>query len=97
MQLVLIGGPDKDFAEYYEKCKEEAGSNVHFLGWVDHKDPLLASAYAAAHTFVLPSHHEIFGNTLFESGMYGCNIVSTRALPLSGLNARYVISSPLLM
>lgn len=82
MQLVLVGGPDKGFPDYYEKCKKEAGENVHFLGWIDHSDPLLCSAYAAAHTFIIPSHHEIFGNTLFESGMYGCNIVATRALPL---------------
>lgn len=82
MQLVLIGGPDKDFAEYYDECKKEAGDNVHFLGWVDHSDPLLASAYAAAHTFILPSYNETFGMVLFESGMYGCNIVVTKALPL---------------
>ena len=82
MQLVLIGGPDKDFPEYYDKCKEEAGDNVHFLGWVDHDDPLLASAYAAAHTFILPSYNETFGMVLFESGMYGCNIVVTKALPI---------------
>ncbi len=83
MQLVLIGGADKQYADYYDKCKVIAGNNVHFLGWVDHNDPLLASAYDAAHTFIIPSHKEIFGNTLFESGIYGCNVVATKALPIS--------------
>lgn len=82
MQLVLVGGPDKSDASYFEQCKAEAGENVHFLGWIDHNDPLLCSAYAAAHSFIIPSYHEIFGNTLFESGMYGCNLVSTNALPI---------------
>ena len=82
MQLVLVGGPDKSDASYFEQCKAEAGDNVHFLGWIDHNDPLLGSAYAAAHSFIIPSYHEIFGNTLFESGMYGCNLVSTNALPI---------------
>lgn len=82
MQLVFIGGADKSYTEYYEKCKKEAGDNVHFLGWIDHEDILLYSAYAAAHTVILPSHNEIFGSALFDGGIYGCNIVATNVLPL---------------
>ncbi len=82
MQLVLIGGADNNHEEYYNKCKATAGENVHFLGWIDHNDPLLYSAYRAAQVFVIPSHKEIFGNAMFESGIYGCNIVATKALPL---------------
>lgn len=82
MQLVLIGGADNKYEEYYNKCKEVAGENVHFLGWIDHDDILLYSAYKAAQAFVIPSHKEIFGNAMFESGIYGCNIVATNALPM---------------
>lgn len=82
MTLVLIGGPDRTCPEYYEQCKKEAGENVHFLGWVDHDDPLLQAAYRAAHTVILPSHKEIFGNSLVEGGACGANLVVSKALPI---------------
>lgn len=79
---VFIGGSDKNHKDYYEKCVKEAGKNIYFLGWVNHNDPLLYSAYAAAQAFVMPSYNEIFGNAMFEAGLYGCNIVATKVLPL---------------
>lgn len=82
IQLVFIGGPDSTSERYYEKCKELASENVHFLGWIDHEDVLLYSAYAAAHVVVVPSHHETFGFALFEGGIYGCNLVVTDVLPV---------------
>lgn len=83
IQLVLIGGPDKSEPNYYEICKKEAGENVHFLGWVDHEDPLLASAYFNAHTIILPSHKEIFGNSVWEGALLGANVVVTNKLPIN--------------
>lgn len=80
--LVLIGGPDKDDSSYYELCRKTANKNIHFLGWVDHDDPLLYAAYNECHTFILPSHHEILGNALLEAAAMGANIVSTNVLPL---------------
>lgn len=82
IQLVLIGGPDKNEPSYYEICKKEAGENVHFLGWVDHEDPLLYSAYSNAHTIILPSHKEIFGNAIWEGALCGANVVVTNRLPI---------------
>lgn len=82
IQLVLIGGPDKAEPSYYEICKKEAGENVHFLGWVDHEDPLLYSAYSNAHTVILPSHKEIFGNAIWEGALCGANVVVTNSLPI---------------
>lgn len=82
MQLVLIGGPDKNSPEYFEKCKEIADENVHFLGWVDHNDKLLQSAYQSAKVVVLPSYKEIFGNSLFEGGASGANLVVSDVLPV---------------
>lgn len=82
MQLVLIGGPDKNEPQYYEQCKATAGQNVYFLGWVDHNDPLLEAALQDAQVVVLPSHNEIFGNAMFEGGIHGANIVATNVLPI---------------
>lgn len=82
MQLVLIGGPDKNELQYYEQCKKIAGENVHFLGWVDHKNPLLEAALQDAQVVVLPSYKEIFGNAMFEGGVHGANIVATKVLPI---------------
>lgn len=82
IQLVLIGGPDKNEPMYYEICKKEAGENVRFLGWVDHEDSLLYSAYSNAHTVILPSHKEIFGNSIWEGALCGANVVVTNRLPI---------------
>lgn len=81
--VVFVGGPDSSAPEYYDKCKREAGINCYFAGWINHSDPLMASAYAAAKVVVLPSHHEIFGNAIFEGAMTGSNIVATNVLPLA--------------
>ncbi|MCF7919144.1 MAG: glycosyltransferase family 4 protein [Candidatus Cloacimonetes bacterium] len=62
-----------------ELCRQEMekSSNIHYLGWVDHNDPLLASAYAACHTFVLPTRYETPGRAALEAGLAGANIVIT--------------------
>lgn len=80
--VVFVGGPDSSAPDYYDKCRREAGNNCYFTGWINHDDPLMASAYAAAKVVVLPSHHEIFGNAIFEGAMTGSNIVATNVLPL---------------
>ena len=82
INLVLIGGADKENLDYFEKCKNVAGSNVHFLGWVEHDNPILEAAYKAAKTVILASHKEIFGNSLIEGGACGANLVVSNALPI---------------
>lgn len=61
------------------KCREiiETSKNIHYLGWVDHDDPLLASAYAACHTFILPTRYETPGRAALEAGLAGANVVIT--------------------
>ena len=83
MQLVFIGGADKECPEYYEICKSLAGKNIRFLGWVDHNDILLQAAYRNAQVVILPSHKEIFGNSLFEGGACGANLVASKVLPIN--------------
>ena len=88
LQLVLIGGADKSDPLYFEKCKQEAGDNVHFLGWVDHSDPLLLAAYMECQTVILPSFQEILGNAMIEGAACGANIVVTDVLPLDDWNIK---------
>lgn len=82
VHVVFIGGPDKDDYSYYDKCVAASSKNIHFLGWIDHEDPLLQSAYKACHSFILPSQSEILGNALIEAAAFGANIISTNVLPL---------------
>jgi glycosyltransferase involved in cell wall biosynthesis len=81
--VVFIGGPIAEEADYFRQCKQEATSNMHFLGWVKNDDPLLASAYARAKVVILPSFKEIFGNAIIEGGAAGANLVATRELPIA--------------
>lgn len=88
IHVVFIGGPDKDDMKYYDECVSAATDNVHFLGWVDHNNPLLQSAYRACHSFILPSYSEILGNALIEAASFGANIISTNVLPLDSWGIR---------
>lgn len=80
--LVLVGGPDSNEKSYFEQCKLEASSNVIFTGWIEHSNPLLSSAIAAADVLVLPSYKEIFGNAVFEGIANNTKIVATDVLPI---------------
>ncbi len=50
---------------------------VIWLGRLDHHDPLLASAYAAARVFALPSWFETPGLAALEAALAGCAVVIT--------------------
>ncbi|MCK5848634.1 MAG: glycosyltransferase, partial [Caldisericia bacterium] len=41
-------------------CRKEIekSRNIKLIEWIDHKDPLLESAYAACKTFILPTRYE---------------------------------------
>lgn len=82
IDVVFIGGEDPTCPEYYTECKKHATSNIHFMGWIEHDDPLLSSAYQNAHVVILPSHNEIFGNSLIEGGAAGANLIATKELPI---------------
>lgn len=76
--LVIIGKFDQ--SDYSEQCltimKER--ENVHYLGPLDHDDPILASAYVAADVFVLPSQFETPGIAALEAALAGCKIAITK-------------------
>ena len=81
---ILIGGSPPDSQEYYNKCRETAADNIVFLGWVNHEDPLLLSAYRNAHVLVAPAYYETFGISILEAGAYGANIALSKTLPILG-------------
>ncbi len=75
--LVIIGDFDK--SDYSTSCLNiiSAQDNIHYLGPVDHNDPMLESAYAAAKVFTLPSQFETPGIAALEAALAGCNIAIT--------------------
>ena len=74
-QLILIGNI-RDPA-YYDTCMQLADDRIRYLGYLDHHDPLLRSAYSACETFALPSTLETPGLAALEAVASGCNIVIT--------------------
>lgn len=75
--LVLIGDLGTD--EYSQQCAELIKrNNVLHLPSQEHHSTLLASAYAAAKVFVLPSLFETPGIAAMEAALAGCSIVITQ-------------------
>jgi glycosyltransferase involved in cell wall biosynthesis len=75
LPLVLIGSPrDRSYAD---QILAEGGSQVRFLGALEHEDPLLASAYAACAAFALPSLLETPGLAALEAAVSGAAVVIT--------------------
>ncbi len=79
--LVLIGSCPGVHRGYLERCRQEADGNTHFLGPIDHDNPLLASAYAASRVLAMPSWHETTGKSALEAALAGKNVVMTTYAP----------------
>ena len=60
-------------------CRKEIekSKNIKLIEWINHDDPLFASAYAVCHTFILPTKYETPGRAALEAGLAGANIVIT--------------------
>lgn len=74
-KLLLIGKPAPNHLGYYEQVKRESGSNVEFIGQVEHDT--LAQFYKAAKVHCLVSWMETPGLSSLEAGAMGCNLVVT--------------------
>ncbi len=83
--VVILGEPVPGYESYLDECRAAADDNVHFLGRIDHDDPLLASAYAACGCLVLASWYETPGLVALEAGMSGVPLV----LPEGGAAKEY--------
>ncbi len=77
LPLVVIGEAPADSERYMDECRRVGGERVSWLGRLDHHDPLLASAYAAARVFALPSWFETPGLAALEAALAGCSIAIT--------------------
>ncbi len=76
-ELVLIGDSVSHHQDYYEKCRGEAGENVHFLGAFPSDSEELRSAFAACSVFALPTWFETPGLAALEAALAGVKIVIT--------------------
>lgn len=75
--LVVIGDLGKD--AYSQKCLDSIKKhNIVHLPTLEHHSSLLASAYATAKVFVLPSLFETPGIAAMEAALAGCAIVITQ-------------------
>ena len=77
VRLVVIGEAPAGCKRYQEECQRIGGDCVSWLGRLDHHDPLLASCYAAARVFALPSWFETPGLAALEAAIAGCAIAIT--------------------
>jgi glycosyltransferase involved in cell wall biosynthesis len=77
LRLVVIGEATPGSHGYAQECRRAGGDRVVWLGRLDHHDPLLASAYAAARVFALPSWFETPGLAALEAALAGCAVVVT--------------------
>jgi glycosyltransferase involved in cell wall biosynthesis len=76
VRLVVMGDAPPECAAYHDRCRRE-GVGVCWLGVWEHEDPLLASAYAAARVFALPSWFETPGLAALEAALAGAAVVIT--------------------
>lgn len=75
--LVVLGDVVPGAEAYADRCRAEGGDQVDWLPALDHDDPALASAYAAARVFALPSWFETPGLAALEAALAGCPVVIT--------------------
>jgi len=83
--IVILGNAVPGHEAYYAECRRAAGPYVRFIDRLDHDDPLLASAYAAAGCLALTSWYETPSLAALEAGMSGLPLV----LPSGGCAREY--------
>lgn len=66
-------------SKYGKLCKAELEKHpqIKYIGMFDHEDKMLASAYASAKAFVLPSWLETPGLASLEAALSGAEVVTT--------------------
>jgi len=77
LPLVVLGDAVPGHEAYAAACKRAGGDLVRWLPRVDHDDPLLDSAYAAARVVALPSWFETPGLAALEGALAGRAVVVT--------------------
>jgi glycosyltransferase involved in cell wall biosynthesis len=77
LPLVVIGDALPGYEAYAAECKRAGNGFTCWLPRVDHDDPLLESAYAAARVLALPSWFETPGLVALEAALAGTAVVVT--------------------
>ena len=75
--VVVIGDAPPGHEDYLAKCREAGLGLVAWYEGVEHDDPWLASAYAAARVFALPSWFETPGLAALEAALAGAAVAIT--------------------
>lgn len=76
--IVMLGDAVAEHSAYYDECRAIAGPNVTFVPRLEHDDPLLASAFAAARCLALCSWFETPGLVALEAALSGTPLVLGR-------------------
>jgi glycosyltransferase involved in cell wall biosynthesis len=77
LPLFVVGAPPPGHEDYAATCRRVGGPPVRWLGTLDHDAPQLASTYAAARVFALPSWFETPGLAALEAALAGAAVVIT--------------------
>ena len=77
LPLVLIGDALPGCEGYAARCRRAGAGFLRWLPRVDHDDPMLESAYAAARVLALPSWFETPGLVALEAALAGTAVVVT--------------------
>lgn len=72
-RVFIIGSPSSNALGYYNKCKEEASSNIEFIPHLQQED--LVDVFKRAKVHALASWFETTGLVSLEAAYSGCNIV----------------------
>jgi glycosyltransferase involved in cell wall biosynthesis len=78
IDLVLVGSVGAREQAYLDQCLAEGAQRVRYIGYLNHNDPLLPSAFAAATAFVLPSKAEVSPTAALEALASGTPTVLTK-------------------
>ena len=70
---MIIGSAAPNQRKYYDQCRNEAGSNIEFIGQVE--QGRLLDFYKSAKVHALPSWFETCGLSTLEAAAMACNIV----------------------